>query len=236
MSAGFQCKKFYIAHAQCAMKVGTDGLLLGAWTPLPPAGSGILDIGAGSGLLSIMLAQRTLGANPIDAIELDEAAAEQARTNVANSPWPDAVQLIKGDILTYHTKKRYRLIVSNPPFFHNAMPAQDARRHQARHSNSLPLQALLQTARQLLAADGVLALVLPLDTADALVELAQQQGWQLSQYCAVHSKVEKPVQRVLLSLSLQPQITRHSTLIIHQADGDYSADYKALLRDFYLKF
>src|SRR5690606_2729520 len=130
MSAGFQCKKFFVAHDRCAMKVGTDGLLLGAFAPLPPAGSAILDIGAGSGLISLMLAQRTAGANPIDAIELDAAAAEQAALNVADSPWPEAIRLVKGDILTYRTDKRYRLIVSNPPFFQHAVPPQDAKRHQ----------------------------------------------------------------------------------------------------------
>ena len=236
MSAGFQCKKFYIAHQHCAMKVGTDGLLLGAWAPLPPAGSAILDIGAGSGLISLMLAQRTAGACPIDAIELDAQAAMQAGTNVANSPWPNAVQLIKGDILTYQTDKRYRLIVSNPPFFQQALPAQDARRQQARHNDSLPFAGLLQAGARLLSDDGELVLILPVESATAFLALAAQQGWQLGQYCEVHSKAGKPVKRVLFSLSWQAQSAAKSQLHIHHATGEYSADYRRLLQDFYLKF
>jgi len=236
MSAGFQCKKFYVAHDQCAMKVGTDGLLLGAFASLPPTGSNILDIGAGSGLISLMLAQRTAGANPIDAVELDGAAAEQARQNAANSPWPGTVQLIKGDILTYHTNKRYRLIVSNPPFFQQALPSKDARRRQARHTDSLPFSHLLQKAAELLHNEGEFVLVLPTQAANMLCELALSQGWFTSQYCQVHSTFEKPVQRILLGLRRVPTVTAASTLIIHQADGSYSGDYKALLRDFYLKF
>jgi tRNA1Val (adenine37-N6)-methyltransferase len=236
MSAGFQCKKFYVAHDQCAMKVGTDGLLLGAFAPLPPTGSAMLDIGAGSGLISLMLAQRTAGANPIDAVELDGAAAKQARHNVASSPWPDAIQLIKGDILTYQTDKRYRLIVSNPPFFQQALPSSDIKRRQARHNDSLPFAGLLQKAAHLLHEEGLFALVLPLDSANALCTLALHNGWFLSHYCAVQSTAAKPVQRVLLGLCRQTVVTEHRSLIIQQADGSYSAAYKALLKDFYLKF
>lgn len=236
MSAGFQCKKFYVAHDQCAMKVGTDGLLLGAFAPLPPPHSDILDIGAGCGLISLMLAQRTDAANVIDAIELDPAAAEQAAVNVANSPWPNAVRLIKGDILTYSSSKRYRLIVSNPPFFQQSLLSTDVRRAQARHSDSLPFAALLHKATELLAQHGVFTLILPLSGAEQMLQLALAQGWFLLQRCDVHSLADKPVQRVLLSLGKVAQPTQYSCLVIQQADGSYTADYKALLRNFYLKF
>jgi tRNA1Val (adenine37-N6)-methyltransferase len=240
MSAGFQCKKFYVAHDRCAMKVGTDGLLLGAFAPVPPPGGDILDIGAGSGLISLMLAQRTAGANAIDAIELDPAAAEQAAANVANSPWPNAIRLIKGDILTYSSGKRYRLIVSNPPFFQQSLLSPDQRRTQARHTDSLPFGALLQKTAELLHSEGIFALILPLSSAQSLLVLAQAQGWFVAQYCAVRSNDTKPVQRVLLCLSRYPTDTEHSSRTIlqsgHQADGGYSAQYKALLKDFYLKF
>jgi len=243
MSAGFQCKKFYVAHDRCAMKVGTDGLLLGAWAPVPAAGN-ILDIGSGSGLISLMLAQRSNGALPISAIELDSNAAEQASENVARSYWPNSIRLIKGDILTYQPGERYRLIVSNPPFFQQSLGAKDARRHQARHTDSLPFGALLQKAAELLHSEGVFALILPLSSAQSLLALAEAQGWFVAQYCAVRSNDTKPVQRVLLCLSRYPADAEHSSLTIyqsghqsgHQADGGYSAQYKALLKDFYLKF
>ena len=236
MSAGFQCKKFYVAHDQCAMKVGTDGLLLGAFAPLPAAGCAILDIGAGSGLISLMLAQRSNGANVIDAVELDSAAAAQAAANVANSPWPNAVQLIKGDILTYHSDKRYRLIVSNPPFFQQALLPTDKRRSQARHTDSLPFGQLLRKAAELLDEHGLFCVILPRPEAEYLLQQATAQGWYLAQRCEVRSKAEKPLQRLLLSLSRQAQDSTHSSLTIQQADGSYTAEYKALLRDFYLKF
>ena len=236
MSAGFQCKKFYVAHDQCAMKVGTDGLLLGAFAPLPPPGGDILDIGAGSGLISLMLAQRGAAANAIDAVELDPAAAEQAATNVANSPWPQAIRLIKGDILTYSRSKRYRLIVSNPPFFQQSLTAADKRRTQARHTCSLPLPALLDKAAELLADSGIFTLILPFAAAEQLQQLALSRGWYLAQCCEVRSKAEKPVQRLLMSFSKTMSKTTRSSLVIHQADGSYSAEYTALLQDFYLKF
>lgn len=236
MSAGFQCKKFYVAHDQCAMKVGTDGLLLGAFAPLPPPGRPILDIGTGSGLISLMLAQRSGGANPIDAIELDNTAALQAATNVANSPWPTAVQLIKGDILTYQSHKRYSLIVSNPPFFQQALPASDARRHQARHTDSLPFRGLLKKAKELLVDEGVFSLVLPQVSAEIFCALAQKQGWFIDTYFAVKTTPNKPIQRALLCLRLQPSRKTEYQLTIAAADGSYSQDYKALLKDFYLKF
>ncbi|MGP9800267.1 tRNA1(Val) (adenine(37)-N6)-methyltransferase [Rheinheimera sp. NSM] len=236
MSAGFQCKKFYVAHDQCAMKVGTDGLLLGAFAPLPPPGGDILDIGAGSGLISLMLAQRTAGANAIDAIEQDPAAAEQAAANVANSPWPNAIRLIKGDILTYSSGKRYRLIVSNPPFFQQSLLSPDQRRTQARHTDSLPFAALLQKAAQLLLPQGCFALVLPRLAADDFCRLAQQQGWYLTQYCAVQATPAKAAQRLLLCLSRQYADTERSSLLVQQADGSYSSQYRTLLKDFYLKF
>ncbi|WP_251372262.1 tRNA1(Val) (adenine(37)-N6)-methyltransferase [Rheinheimera oceanensis] len=217
------------------MKVGTDGLLLGAWAPVPAAGN-ILDIGSGSGLISLMLAQRSNGALPITAIELDSDAAEQACENVALSCWPDTIRLIKGDILTYQPGERYRLIVSNPPFFQQALSATDAKRHQARHNDRLPFAALLQKAAELLHSEGVFALILPPGSAQNLLALAQTQGWFVTQYCAVRSSDTKPVLRLLLCLSRYPADTEHTSLTIHQAGGDYSAQYKALLRDFYLKF
>lgn len=242
MSAGFQCKKFYVAHDQCAMKVGTDGLILGACAPLPPAGSAILDIGAGSGLLSLMLAQRTAGANPIDAVELDPVAAQQAKANVANSPWPDSIHVIRGDILTYQTDKRYRLIVSNPPFFQQALPATDSLRHQARHNDSLPFAQLLDKASELLAPQGEFALVLPVAEAAQLLQLAQPRGWQLHHCTDVFSKAGKAAVRQLLlfgqssTKAESAAATVRDKLVIHQAGGDYSAEYRALLRDFYLRF
>lgn len=242
MSAGFQCKQFYIAHQHCAMKVGTDALLLGAWVQLPAHGA-ILDIGAGSGIISIMLAQRSQGSLVIDAVELDSAAANQAEDNIRLSPWPKAVRLIKGDILTYQTAQRYALIVSNPPFFQDALASQESKRHQARHTDSLPFHALLETAASLLTAEGVFSLILPAVSQAAFSKAALASGWTCQRLCAVQSKAEKPVSRYLQSWSLanvnnqaEMALQQADSVLIHDANGHYSEQYRTLLKDFYLKF
>ncbi|MGI5308566.1 tRNA1(Val) (adenine(37)-N6)-methyltransferase [Rheinheimera sp. WS51] len=239
MSAGFQCKQFYIAHDRCAMKVGTDGFLLGAWAPLPTTGK-ILDIGAGSGLISIMLAQRSQGLVPITAIELDTSAAKQARDNIRLCPWSNSIDLITADILAYQPTERYRLIVSNPPFFQQSMPAKQANRQLARHTDSLPFNRLLEKAATLLDNNGVFALILPSAVIDAFIQLAHSSGWQLQQHCLVFTKANKP-QRSLICLvpansqtALKPR--RQTQLLIHNPDGSYTAEYQQLLADFYLKF
>lgn len=241
MSAGFQCKQFYIGHQHCAMKVGTDALLLGAWAALPTAlqaTPAMLDIGCGSGILSLMLAQRTGGQIPITAVELDTNAAAQAAANVALSPWPDAIRVIKGDILTYSTAERYALIISNPPFFQHALPSQDATRQQARHTDSLPFAALLDKAASLLAPAGEFSLVLPAASQQAFTAAATARGWQCLRLCQVQTTAGKPVSRYLQSWSRSTTATfaEPASLLIQDGAGVYSAQYRDLLRDFYLKF
>lgn len=246
MSAGFKCKQFFVAHDQCAMKVGTDGLLLGAWATLPPGLSNaktaatavkrtFLDIGSGSGLISLMLAQRAPAAH-IDAIELDTDAAGQASHNFRQSPFASRLQLLKGDILTYQPAERYALIVSNPPFFDKALPGADPKRNQARHTASLPLPLLLTKAAELLTPDGSFALILPESSAESFSELARTEGWYAIASCRVFSQQNKAPVRRLMQWQRQPCQTVLQSLLIHDDDGGYSAQYRRLLRDFYLKF
>lgn len=234
MSSGFQCKQFYIAHDQCAMKVSTDALLLGAWVQLPVSGN-VLDIGAGSGIISLMLAQRSAGLLPVVAVELDSPAALQAQVNILQSPWPNAVRVIKGDILTHQCAEGYSLIVSNPPFFQQRLAAVDPARHQARHNDSLPFPALLQKAAELLRSGGRFELILPCAEAQIFTALAIAQGWFLYRQCDVATTPTKAISRVLMSWQREPVNSQHSRLTIQQAQG-YTAEYKALLRDFYLAF
>ncbi len=237
MSAGFQCKQFTVAHQQCAMKVGTDALLLGAWAQLPCSGA-MLDIGAGSGIISLMLAQRSHGQQAITAIELDAAAAEQAAYNVQQSPWPTAITVIKGDILTYQSTQRYALIVSNPPFFQAALPSPNAARQQARHTASLPFSALLAVSANLLAEGGALSLILPAVSQASFAQTAVQAGWYCQRLCQVKSTAQKPVSRYLQTWqrTAPTQPLAPSQLVIQAPDGQYSAEYRALLKAFYLKF
>lgn len=262
MSAGFRCKQFYVAHDACAMKVGTDALLLGAWAEVPekvlqdlPKTSAILDIGCGSGILSLMLAQRTPPSVILDAVELDSAAATQAKHNVSQSLWAHRIRVIERDILTYPDscdhphRRRYQLIISNPPFFAGALVSKDEQRAKARHTDSLSFTALLATAALLLAEEGVFSLILPCEAAEQLLQLALASGWLLQRRTLVSTLPGKMPIRTLLTLSRSHQLiapaptslvdaqnTNEDTLVIHQADGGYSEQYRWLLRDFYLKF
>lgn len=235
MAAGFQCKQFFIGHQHCAMKVGTDALLLGAWAHIPASGN-LLDIGCGSGILSLMLAQRTEGRRAITALDLDAGAVQQSRINVAASPWPATIQVLEQDILTYQPAERYSLLLCNPPYFHQALAARDPARKLARHSDSLPWPHLLQHAAQLACDDADFALVIPDASAKMLLQAGAEAGWQLKRWCRVQPGPQKAVRRALLQLSRQPAVPEHSQLCIQQHDGHYSEAYRQLLKDFYLKF
>ncbi|WP_254795630.1 tRNA1(Val) (adenine(37)-N6)-methyltransferase [Arsukibacterium indicum] len=228
------------------MKVGTDGLLLGAWASLPAmvcgtttaataAGNSFLDIGSGSGLISLMLAQRAQKAK-ITAIELDTAAASQAELNFRQSPFAHRLQLLKGDILTYQPAERYALIVSNPPFFDNALKGADPKRNQARHTASLPLPSLLAKAAELLTPAGSFALILPEAAAEHFSNKAGLHGWFASAVCQVYSRADKAPIRRLMQWQRQPCQPVLQQLVIYCDTGGYSEQYRHLLRDFYLNF
>lgn len=234
-SGGFTFKQFFVAHDRCAMKVGTDGILLGAWAPVPKAGR-LLDIGCGSGLIALMLAQRTKGRLSIDGVELDAAAGQQAKENVAASPWRERMTIYTADIadFTERTEEQYALIVSNPPYFVPGVSCRSESRAQARYTTSLTHQELLRCAKAKLTADGLFCVVLPYDVAEMFVPQAEKEGWRLSLRTDVRESASRPAHRTLLALSLQPGATERSSLVIRDEEGHYSDAYQALTRDFYL--
>ena len=241
--SGFRCKEFFVSHDRCAMKVGTDSLVLGAWVTLPQVGSA-LDIGAGSGILSLMLAQRMQksGLNPeIYAVELDQDAALQAQDNVAASRWAAQIQVIQADILTYaatdnQPEHGFELIISNPPYFQQSLAASDPKRHQARHTDSLSFIDLAFVAKKLATADAHFCLVLPADT--DFISVAEQAGWTLQRCCLVKTAAHKAAKLQLLEFSARAVTsqTEQRELLIQQSPGQYSDDYRKLLADFYLRF
>lgn len=242
MTAGFRCKQFFVSHQHCAMKVGTDSLVLGAWSSAPPAGD-CLDIGCGSGILTLMLAQRTGPTQCIDAVELDSAAAATAKQNALASPWSSRIRVIERDILTYPgsadhlAQRRYQQIVSNPPYFTAALANPDRQKQLARHNDSLPFADLLQAAAQLLAAQGRFSVILPVPEARQFLSLATQQGWFLNRMQQLQAQPDKPAARSLLELVRTPVTTQHlPDLLVRDSSGDYSQAYRQLLTDFYLKF
>ncbi len=235
---GFSFKRFHIDHDLCAMKVGTDGILLGAWAKLDNAKS-VLDIGTGSGLIALQLAQRSESDCLITALEIDPQAVEQAQVNVLASPWPDKVAVVEQSVQAFAGAachhQQYDLIVSNPPYFPAGQTFTCQARAAARHTGSLNKKELMSAVSLLLAPTGRCALVLPYDVALEYIEAAQLQGLYLAEQVDVYTKANKPPHRMLLSLVKQACRTEHSHLHIHQASGEYSTDYVSLTREFYLK-
>lgn len=234
-AGGFTFKQFFVAHDRCAMKVGTDGVLLGAWAPLREE-SRILDIGCGSGLIALMLAQRSGGRVPVDGVELDAAASGQAADNAAASPWAESIRIHQTDILAYArtAASRYSLIVSNPPYFTPGVDCASAQRAQARYTATLTHQTLLDCASRLLTSDGRFCVVLPVQAADNFLTLAQQLAWHVDAWVDVADNAARPVNRVLLSLGRQHMTLDRTSLIIRDDNRRYSASFQALARDFYL--
>lgn len=155
----FQFKQFTVRHDKCAMKVGTDGVLLGAWAPVQNA-KYILDVGAGSGLISLQLAQRNPWAS-ITSIEIDPAAAAQAKENIQSSPWSDRMEVICSDFRDYHAENKFDLIVSNPPYFVDALKCPDNQRCMARHTSELNYELLFGHSTHLLSEQGIISVIIP---------------------------------------------------------------------------
>ena len=229
------------------MKVGTDGVLLGAWTPTDNSQkptANILDIGTGCGLVALMLAQRCPEAH-INAIDIDEAAVEQAKENFANSPWSDRLNAVgsplqdwknhQSQITNYHY---YDLIVSNPPYFNNSLKNPDKVRQTARHTDTLSYEELLCHSARLLTQNGMLALILPAEAETEVRELAATFQLTLTHLTRVYSKESKPVRRVLMAfaktLETQNSRTLEDTLILEDDKGGRSRPYQELCKEFYL--
>lgn len=233
----FQFKQFRIIQDRSAMKVGVDGVLLGAWADASGA-QRILDIGTGTGLIALMMAQRNAQAQ-VDAIEIDPEAFQEAMQNVEQSDWSNRVKLECCSFQDFvaSTGQKYDLIVSNPPFFVNSLKAPDGLRAQARHSDSLPLAVLIAGAAGLLNQNGKLALVLPFESLQEIQQLAAKNKLSLSRICRVKPNPQKPEFRILTELSISDCFTREENLMIEfEQHFDYTPEYRELTRDFYLKF
>lgn len=230
----FQFKQFGVAHDRCAMKVGTDGVVLGAWVNVENATS-ILDVGTGSGLIALMLAQRTSEKTFIDAIEINEPDAQQASENVLNSPWKNRIQIHHSALQQFQTKKKYDLIVSNPPFFHHSLPPSEGRA-TARHTQTLSFLDFLMHTIPLLQPQGRLAVILPFQEGQEFRAMAEQ-NFKLStiRALALFTKKEKKQERWVFELSQLFQSLQQEDLYIHD-QRDWSSEYRTITKDFYLHF
>lgn len=218
----FAFKQFVIAQDQCAMKVGTDGVLLGAWAA---GGRHVLDAGTGTGIIALMMAQR-YGEATVTAIDIDEAAVCQAVRNVADSPFAKRVSVCC-EALQQHDGV-YDAIVSNPPFFIDSLKAPDAQRSMARHASTLTYAELMRAAWRLLADDGELSVVVPFDYRRRMEDEATFVGFFASRVCGVRTAEGKPVRRYLLAFRKHPCTTVYEKMTV----GD--DEYRRLTGAFYL--
>ncbi len=233
MKNSFSFQQFTIHHDRCAMKVGTDGVLLGAWANLSGA-KNILDVGCGSGLIALMAAQRTPDAR-VWGIDVDAPSVEQAVKNVAASPFAARVNLSTQDVCTYVFPKPFDHILCNPPYYtEDTLPPEEARM-RARHTAGLSLETLLTHVSRLLTPEGFFSLILPTGTSEGFITHALSQGWYVVRMCQVCTVARKPPKRTLLTLSrtaLPPSPPEQ--LVLQDASGKRTAEYSALCAGFYL--
>ena len=239
VSPGFRMKQFYVRHDRSSMRVGTDAVLLGAWTPL---GAHVLDIGTGCGIIALMVAQRLAATAThdwhIDAIDIDPQSAHQAAENFAASPWTTHLSAYCADLNDW--VGQYDLIVSNPPFFSNGLLSPNPQRAAARQASvSLTAQMLMDGACSLLNPDGQLAVIVPATEADLITRHAINHQLNMVQRCRVCTIPNRPASRILLVFCrqvnhLRQTACRESELTLSSADSPRSEQYKRLTQDFYL--
>jgi len=232
----FTFKQFTVHQGACAMKVGTDGVLLGAWCPVDNV-TRVLDIGTGTGLLALMIAQRAPQAL-VDAIELDEQAAEQARCNIALTSWSSRMQVFSTSVQQFCEidYQLYDAIVCNPPYFVDSLKSPNASRTQARHTDTLTHDKLLSAANVLLTEQGALNVILPTLEADVFIEKAKKQQFSLSKVTNVLPTHTNVVKRRLMHFIRGDSQLVETQLVIETDRHVYTDDYKMLTKDFYLKF
>lgn len=228
----FQFKQFTVWHDKCAMKVGTDGVLLGAWACVANA-QRILDIGTGTGLVALMLAQRSDAF--VIALEIDSSAAGQAIENVARSPWQDRIEVIQTNFKNYTSTTQFDVIVSNPPYFADSLKCPDPQRTTARHNHELTYQELLKGVALLLAADGEFTIVIPTDVIDSVKEIAADYALYPSRQLNVITRPGLPPKRNLITFTFQKQKCQAEELVIELARHEYSKEYIELTKEYYLK-
>jgi tRNA1Val (adenine37-N6)-methyltransferase len=230
----FHFKQFSIHQDRCAMKVSTDACIQGAWTPIGAEVIDVLDIGAGTGLLSLMLAQRNNTLN-IDAIELDTEAAQQAMENFSASLWSERLNLINADIRDYQFSKQYDMVICNPPFFSNSLLGDDEKRNAVRHNLSLSFDDLWSVINKALKPEGYASVLLPAIEYEVWADILQEKGWYIKAKLEVTPKEGLPYNRVVSICSRQPAPTTIEVVQIYATPIGYTNAFTDLLQPFYQK-
>ena len=229
----FRFKQFGIAQEKCAMKVGTDGTLLGAWVKANKPQQ-ILDIGTGTGLIAMMLAQRFPKAH-VKAIEIDMDASQQAAENFQNTKWSSQLSVENISLQGFQHNSIFDLIVCNPPYFENNLKANNKQRTQARHNDTLSFETLIDGSAKLLNKNGSLAIILPSESKNKVEEIAQKNHLYLNRLCWVKGTEKTTIKRAILQFSFQEHSLEENTLVIEKERHIYTEEYTKLCKDFYLK-
>jgi tRNA1Val (adenine37-N6)-methyltransferase len=233
----FQFKQFSVEQDQCAMKIGTDGVLLGAWTPIDNNPFSILDIGTGTGIIALMLSQRS-NAQQIDALEIDDEAYEQATDNFENSPWNERLFCFHAglDEFVEEPEDEYDLIVSNPPFYTDDYKSDNSQRDLARFADAMPFEDLIEAADLLLSENGIFALIIPFKEEENFITLAEECELYPLKITRVKGTPTTEIKRSLLAFSRNKKTDFPiDELVIETARHIYTAEYIELTKDFYLK-
>ncbi|MFZ4672173.1 MAG: tRNA1(Val) (adenine(37)-N6)-methyltransferase [Flavobacterium sp.] len=233
----FQFKQFAVQQDRCAMKIGTDAVILGAWCPINNHPFSILDIGAGTGILSLMLAQRSNAAQ-IDAVEIDDEAYEQCVENFESSPWRDRLFCFHAGLDEFldEPEDEYDLIISNPPFYSENHKTDSAQRDLARFQEAMPFEDLIEAARLLLSENGIFAVIIPFKEEEKFIELCAEVELYPINVTRVKGTPTTEVKRSLLAFKrYELSVLTADELIIETARHQYTEDYTALTKDFYLK-
>lgn len=236
MEKPFKFKQFTIEQDRCAMKIGTDGVLLGAWVSIANNPFSILDIGAGTGIIALQLAQRS-HAEMIDALEIDDSAYEQCVDNFENSPWGDRLFCYHASLAEFvqEIDDKYDLIVSNPPFYSEDYKTTNESRDAARFNDSLPFSQLIKSASHLLSETGVFAVVIPRKEEESFKYAAKEVQLFPQRICRVRGNETSEEKRSLIEFSFKKATPKIETLTIETSRHNYTDDYKSLVAEFYLK-
>jgi tRNA1Val (adenine37-N6)-methyltransferase len=227
----FKFKEFSIIQEKSAMKVGTDGVLLGCWVTCEKANN-ILDIGCGTGLITLMLGQRNLSSNVIG-IEIDKIASKEAQSNISNSDWEERIEIKHTSLQRFTLHSKFDLIVSNPPFFPQNKSQQS--RDIARHTNTLSFEDLIDNAAKMLEEKGIFSVIIPKHSEEYFCKIAAIHKLYCNRVCNVKGNEASQVKRVIMEFSFIKTVVLTEYLTIEKSRHDYMDKYIQLCKDFYLK-